>query len=155
MEFITTYEVVPEYVKELLGLGKPQKDLVEFYWAIDNQLCYTQNSKNFPPMDIFYKKDKFVEIKMALAGFSKEDIEVESEDEFLLIKGKLPEEKVDEDIVYLKTNLRSHEMSRTFKFPDNYFDFRNPKITMINGLLTIRIEKNPNLVSEKKKITIE
>jgi molecular chaperone IbpA len=116
---------------------------------------YTQSNPVFPPMNIYESKDhKYIVFEIALAGFEKEDIKIHSEDEFLYISAE-KEAKKYEDVYMFKNNLRTNSFSRAFEFPDKYYDFRNPKCSFKNGLLTVRIDKNPDLVSEKKSIVIE
>ncbi len=131
-------------------------DFVRFFSTPTlNTYTYYQNTTNFPPMNIVIEKNKkFIEMEIALSGFSKEQIKIEAEDEILIVEAEKPEEKY-ENVTYIKHNLKSNKFSRTFEFPDNYFDFRNPIVTFKDGLLRIRIEKNPDLVSEKRQIEIK
>jgi HSP20 family protein len=117
---------------------------------------YNQSKPTFPPMDIIQsKEDKFIEIKMAIAGFSKENIKIKVDKDLLIVKGEIKPAEFTDEVVYIKQNLKAEKFNRAFKFPDNHFDYKNPKVTFKDGLLTIRIEKNPELVKEEKDIVIE
>jgi HSP20 family molecular chaperone IbpA len=99
------------------------------------------------------KDDKYVEMKFALAGFSKDQISVNSEDEYLTISAEKPEEDYSE-VNVIKNNLKYNKFARTFVFPDDYFNFREPVCSFKDGILTVRLNKNPNLISPKKTIKI-
>jgi molecular chaperone IbpA len=134
-------------------------DLYEFITTSTFPYTYRfiRNAKpQFPPANIFYENSgKYFIIEMAIAGFSKEDIQVVTEDEFLIVKGKKENESDKGNFTYLSQALNTKEFERTFEFPNSYFDFHNPEVTLINGILTIKIGKNPELISEKKAIEIK
>lgn len=129
-------------------------DWPRYYYSYD----YHQLNPSFPPMDIVQDKtNKFIEIKMAMAGFKKEDIDMEARDNYLIVSASLTKNDSykKDDVVYVKNNLKAESFSRKFEFPDNAFDFRNPKVTYKDGMLIIWIERNPELSAKDKKITIE
>lgn len=130
-------------------------DLVSFEFNNGIGKCY-RTKADFPPMNI-WQDENFIEIKMAIAGFAKEDIEIETKDQYLTISGKAEEtSKYDEETgFYINHNLRKQSFSRTFKWSDNSFDFRNPEVSLKDGLLILLVKKDPSLISEKKKIEIK
>jgi len=134
-------------------------DLFSFEFANGFISNYRQSSPSFPPMNIAESKDsKFIEMKIAIAGFSKEDISITSEDEYLIIKGEKKEtfDSYEKDSVkWIKKNLNNNKFERAFSFSDNYYDFRNPEVKLVDGLLTLKINKDKSLISEKKNIEIK
>ena len=101
---------------------------------------------NYPPYNIRKAgKDKYA-IEVAVAGFNKNDVEVEFEDKLLTVRtkkiNKTVEKKVDE-IIHKGISQRS--FSRSFTIAD---DVKVNSAELKDGLLTISCEK---IVPEQKK----
>ena len=102
---------------------------------------------NYPPYNIRKAgKDKYA-IEVAVAGFSKDDVEVEYEDNLLTVKtkkvDKAVEKEMDGEIIHRGISQRS--FSRSFTIAD---DIKVEGAEIKNGLLTINCEK---IVPEQKK----
>jgi len=101
---------------------------------------------NYPPYNIRKAgKDKYA-IEVAVAGFSKNDVEVEFEDKLLTVKTKKINKTVEKDggeIIHKGISQRS--FSRSFTIAD---DIKVSGAELKNGLLTINCEK---IVPEQKK----
>ena len=101
---------------------------------------------NYPPYNIRKAgKDKYA-IEVALAGFNKDDVEVEYEDNLLTVKTKQvksTEEKDGDDIIHRGISQRS--FARSFTIAD---DVKVGGAELKDGLLTISCEK---IVPEAKK----
>ena len=102
---------------------------------------------NYPPYNIRRKagKDKYA-IELAIAGFNKNDVEVEFEDNLLTVKTKKIDKTVEKDgdeIIHKGISQRS--FSRSFTIAD---DVKVDGAELKDGLLTINCEK---IVPEQKK----
>ena len=102
---------------------------------------------NYPPYNIRKAgKDKYA-IEVAVAGFNKDDVEVEYEDNLLTVKTKKVDKTVEEDkdgeIIHRGISQRS--FSRSFTIAD---DIKVEGAEIKDGLLTINCEK---IVPEQKK----
>ena len=101
---------------------------------------------NYPPYNIRKAgKDKYA-IELAVAGFNKNDVEIEYEDKLLTVKTKKIEkavEKTGNEIIHRGISQRS--FSRSFTIAD---DVKVNGAELIDGLLTINCEK---IVPEQKK----
>ena len=101
---------------------------------------------NFPPYNIRkIGKDKYA-IELALAGFNKDQVEIEYEDSLLTVKTKKVNKTVDGDgdeIIHRGISQRS--FSRSFTIAD---DVKVNGAELKDGLLTISCEK---IVPEQKK----
>ena len=101
---------------------------------------------NYPPYNIRKAgKDKYA-IEVAVAGFNKDDVEVEYEDNLLTVKTKLvksTEKKDGEEIIHRGISQRS--FARSFTIAD---DVKVGGAELKDGLLTISCEK---IVPEAKK----
>ena len=101
---------------------------------------------NYPPYNIRkVGKDKYA-IEVALAGFNKNDVEVEYEDNLLTVKTKQvksTEKKNGDEIIHRGISQRS--FARSFTIAD---DVKVGGAELKDGLLTISCEK---IVPEAKK----
>ena len=101
---------------------------------------------NYPPYNIRKAgKDNYA-IEVAVAGFNKDDVEVEFEDNFLTVKTKKVDKTVEKDgdeIIHKGISQRS--FSRSFTIAD---DVKVNGAELKDGLLTINCEK---IVPEQKK----
>tara|TARA_X000001036_G_scaffold362089_1_gene345568 strand:+ start:673 stop:1116 length:444 start_codon:yes stop_codon:yes gene_type:complete len=101
---------------------------------------------NYPPYNIRKTgKDNYA-IEVALAGFSKEDVEVEFEDNLLTVRTKQvnkSENKYDGEIIH--KGISQRHFARSFTIAD---DVKVGEAKLKDGLLTISCEK---IIPEHKK----
>ena len=101
---------------------------------------------NYPPYNIRkVGKDKYA-IEMAVAGFSKNDVEIEYEDKLLTVKTKKIDKTVEkngDEIIHKGISQRS--FSRSFTIADGV---KVNGAELKDGLLTVNCEK---IVPEQKK----
>ena len=108
-------------------------------------------STNYPPYNIKRVNDTDYRIEVALAGYSKNDIEVELKDSALTVRNKSKEQTVDE-----KGNGVIHKGISTWQFERAFTISEDIKIKdaeLKNGLLTIDLERI--IPDEKKSRLIE
>jgi molecular chaperone IbpA len=109
---------------------------------------------NYPPYNIRKAgKDKYA-IEVALAGFNKDDVEVEYEDNLLTVKTKDVKKTVEKDesgeIIHRGISQRS--FARSFTIAD---DVKVNGAELKDGLLTISCEKIVPEAKKKKLIPIK
>ena len=113
---------------------------------VDNNV----NSTGFPPYNIQKVGDFKYQIDMALAGFSKDDIEVEVADGTLSVRSDKKEEPEDEHTYHRGISYRKFERKFTLAA-----DLVVNGAKLENGMLTIDLErivpdeKKPRLISVK------
>ena len=110
----------------------------------DNLSRYVDNSvtsTGFPPYNIRKEGDYHYVIEMALAGFSKEDIEVEVADGTLSVRS----DKKDDVADNLYRGISFRKFNRKFTLSD---DIVVNDASLDNGMLTINLER---VVPEEKK----
>ena len=117
----------------------------QFETMLGNGGLSTQS--NYPPYNIRKAgKDKYA-IEVAIAGFSKDDVEIEYEDNLLTVKtkkiDKTVEKEKDGEIIHRGISQRS--FSRSFTIAD---DVKINGAELKDGLLSIDCEK---IVPEQKK----
>ena len=97
---------------------------------------------SYPPYNIVKETESEWRIEMALAGWSKDDIEISTETNVLTIKSKVEQES-DGDFIHRGVAKRS--ITKTFNIAD---DVEIGDITYENGLLNIKLTK---IVPESQK----
>lgn len=97
--------------------------------------------KGYPHYNIRKLDDNKWNIELALAGFSKDDIEIEVKDNIMNIRGELKEE--NNEFVY--KGISSRKFSKSFTLAE-FTECESAK--MENGILSITLEKN---IPEDKK----
>ena len=107
---------------------------------------------NYPPYNIRKAgKDKYA-IELAVAGFNKNDVEIEYEDKLLTVRTKKTDKSVEKDgneIIHRGISQRSFQ--RSFTIAD---DVKVNGAELKDGLLTINCEKIVPELKKKKLIPI-
>jgi molecular chaperone IbpA len=101
----------------------------------------TGDVKGYPHYNIKKLDDNKWNIELALAGFSKDDIEIEVKDNIMNINGELK----SEDNEYVYKGISSRKFSKSFTLAE-FTECESAK--MENGILSITLEKN---IPEDKK----
>jgi molecular chaperone IbpA len=107
-----------------------------------NRYVENNSSSGFPPYNIRKEGEYHYVIEMALAGFSKKDIEVEVADSTLTIRS-IKENDEGEDNLYRGISYR--KFSRRFTLADGIVV---NDVTLENGMLMLNLE---HVVPEEKK----
>ena len=113
--------------------------------VFDQLQKYVQNnvqSSGFPPYNIQKGGDYNYTIEIALAGFSKDDIEVEVADNTLSVRS---DKKADVDDYAIHRGISYRRFDRKFTLAD---DIVVTGATLENGLLRIDLER---IIPEEKK----
>lgn len=111
-------------------------------------------SQVFPPMNIFYQADnKAVHIEMALAGYKKDELSIEIEDNKVVISGA-PKEEAELEGKYFKQKIRKQEFKRSYEIPNNY-DLEKAEVTYEDGILSIVVPAKEKQLPEKKVLMIK
>ena len=108
----------------------------------NNQLEIKQ-TVSYPPYNINRIDDLNYQIEMALAGFSKTDIDIKYADNQLTIKSVDSDDKVEKETLH--RGISKRKFSRTFTLAD---DIKVNGAELKDGMLLIDLEK---IVPEEKK----
>ena len=108
----------------------------------NNQLEIKQTS-SYPPYNINRIDDLNYQIEMALAGFSKTDIDIKYADNQLTIKSVDSEDKDEKETLH--RGISKRKFSRTFTLAE---DIKVNGAELKDGMLLIELEK---IVPEEKK----
>ena len=103
------------------------------------------STTNYPPYNIVKVDDEHYAIQIAVAGFNKDDIEIESKENTLVIKTKDKKEELVDDVEYLHKGISARAFTRSFTIAD---DVVVKGATYENGLLNVELER---IIPEEKK----
>jgi len=109
------------------------------------------NSTGYPPYNISKDEEGVYEITLALAGFKKEDIEIELEDGTLKITGESKVLDAD-DREYLHKGIAERNFIRTFKLAE-FVEVKDAKLT--DGILRVQLFRNVPEALKPQKIAIK
>lgn len=109
----------------------------------------TKNIPNYPPYNIKKTGDNNYVIELAVAGFAKQDIEIEFADDKLIIKGNT---KDDEASDFLFKGIAARNFTRTFVL-DDQIEIKDAAI--FNGMLKIALERIIPDHKKPKKIEVK
>ena len=103
-------------------------------------------NSNYPPYNICKFSDNDYKIEVALAGYSKDDIELELKDSTLTVRNKTKEKVVnDESNGVIHKGISTRQFDRSFTISE---DIKVKHAELKNGLLNIDLER---IVPEEKK----
>ena len=103
-------------------------------------------NSNYPPYNIRKLSDNDYKIEVALAGYSKDDIELELKDNTLTIRNKTKEKVINEESNgVIHKGISTRQFERSFTISE---DIKVKNAELKNGLLNIDLER---IVPEEKK----
>jgi molecular chaperone IbpA len=128
------------------------KDLDKYFVGLDDHLQkmhqmhqeFAKAVPGYPPYNIRKVADNKYQIELAVAGFGKQDIDIELADNKLVIKGNVATEQ-DTENNFLFRGIGMRAFTRTFAI-DDHVEVQSAEI--VNGMLKVFLEK---LVPETKK----
>jgi len=113
---------------------------------LDEFIHHSKKLPSYPPYNIKRNGDKFT-IEMALAGFSKDDIEVTVTEDMLTVSSNKENSKKDE----LYKGISDRKFTRNFSMAD---DIVVKNVKLKDGLLTIELEREIPEERKPRKIKI-
>jgi molecular chaperone IbpA len=104
--------------------------------------AYKTNSQSYPPYDLLKLDDDTYKISLAIAGFSKEDIDVSVDNGTLIIKGEIVE-VVDAEVVH--KGIAGRKFVRSFALGE-YMEVTSAELK--DGMLHVHVVR---IIPEEKK----
>jgi molecular chaperone IbpA len=102
---------------DLTPLYRSSVGFDRFVNLMDGLASHDTDGTGYPPYNIERVADDNYRISMAIAGFSKADINIEVKENTLTIKGESSQEK--EDVQYLHRGLANRAFERRFQLADH------------------------------------
>ena len=124
---------VPETAKYLDSIHRNTIGLEDWITRFDND--FETSKDNYPQYNLIKESDTRFRLELAVAGFSKEDVEVTTEYNKLTVEAKQEDSATDE---YLHRGLAARAFNRSWTLSD---DVEIDEVTFTNGLLTVRLNK--------------
>lgn len=130
--------------------GPALKDFDKFFVGFDDQFNrmaklhddLTKNIPNYPPYNIRKTDENTYVIELAVAGFSKSEIEIELADGKLIVRGNTGSE---DDSDYLFKGIANRAFTRSFAL-DEQIEVKDAEL--FNGMLKVFLER---IIPEHKK----
>lgn len=132
-------------------LNNLPKDFDKFFVGFDDQFNriakmhddLTKNIPNYPPYNIKKTGDNTYVIELAVAGFAKQDIEIELVEGKMIIKGNVQSQEQEENFLF--KGIAGRNFTRSFVLDDTV---EVKDAAMLNGMLKIFLER---IIPEHKK----
>ena len=103
-------------------------------------------NSNYPPYNIRKLSDNDYKIEVALAGYSRDDIEIELKDNTLTVRNKTKEKVVnDESNGVIHKGISTRQFERSFTISE---DIKVKNAELKNGLLNVDLER---IIPDEKK----
>ena len=125
-------EIVP-FVNDM------RKHVIGYDHLWDDLVHRTFDDGNYPK-DNLMRTDNTVIIELALAGFTKDDIEIERDGASLVVKGSKGFTEDDEEVTYVRRNIAYRSFTKSYTVGTEYQDIR---ARFKDGILSIHLEKQP------------
>lgn len=109
-----------------------------------------QVANNYPPFNILKRNEDHYEIQVAVAGFSREEIDITVENNELVITGTKIEE--NDTAEYLHRGLAARNFERVFRLTQ-YLEVEDAEFK--DGLLIVKIERHVPEALKPRKIDIK
>ena len=135
-----TYNLLPQAFKDFDKLFVGFDDTYNRISKVHDDL--TKNIPNYPPYNIRKVNDNTYVIEIAVAGFSKSEIEVEFVDDKLIVSGNAQD---DDSAYWLYKGIATRNFTRTFALDDK---IEIKGAALMNGMLKIALEK---IIPDHKK----
>lgn len=132
------------------------KDFDKFFVGFDDQFNrmaklhddITKNVPSYPPYNIRKTGDNTYAIELAVAGFCKQDIEIELADGKLIVRGNTSDNNEEN---FLFKGIANRAFTRTFAL-DEHIEVQNAEL--LNGMLRVFLERIIPDHKKPKKIEI-
>ena len=103
-------------------------------------------NESYPPYNLVQESNVKWRIEVALAGWSKDEIEVSTESNVLLIRSKTAKNKGEEE--YMHRGISTRSFARGFNLSD---DVEIGDVAFNNGMLTIELKK---IIPDHQKLRV-
>lgn len=139
-------------------LDKFQKGVDEFMDEVYKEVrvpSFVLSKGSYPKVNIV-EKEKEYQITAAVPGMTREELEITYIDGQLSLVGKSLNEKIEKDERFICRELKKSSFIRTFQVDQAKINPRSIRSSLLNGELTITLEKiNKNPSEEGVKIKID
>lgn len=122
----------------------------QLFQMLDTLSTSDNSSRSYPPYNIERLDDNSYRISMAVAGFSEEELSLETSDNTLVVKAENASNATDEKD-WLYRGIASRNFERRFKLAE-YVEVKSANLE--NGLLHITLEREVPEAMKPRRIEI-
>ena len=119
--------------------------------VLDTVMSHEVSAPAYPPYNIEKTGEDAYRITVAVAGFSEDDLTVESKDGQLVISGRKAEKAADEGRTYLHRGIAERAFERRFQLADHV---KATGATVENGLLHVDLVREVPEALKPRRIEI-
>ena len=130
----------PQDIQKMMGFSVGFDSVFDRFFDMD-----TNREQGYPPYNIRKVNDIQYVIELAIAGFSKDDIEVELTDGLLAIRSKDRKEEEEDSDSFVHKGIARRSFSRTYTLSD---DVIVKGADLKDGMLIINLER---VIPDEKK----
>tara|TARA_Y100000310_G_scaffold113980_1_gene112413 strand:+ start:132 stop:575 length:444 start_codon:yes stop_codon:yes gene_type:complete len=130
-------------------MGRPVWDELFDTFFEDPSTAAKRSTSGYPVTDIYRDDDGNSVVECALAGFSKEDLNIEIKDNTITVSA----DHNGSDVTEYSRRIARRSFNKTFVDYDNTLNLEGASVTFTNGLLQVKIP--PVEESPVKKLVIE
>ncbi len=134
---------------DLMPLYRNTVSLDRLASLLGNSIRTENNTSNYPPYDIETLDDHRYTIRLAVAGFKQEELDIQIERGMLTVKGKKKEDESNRNFLYRGIVMRAFE--RKFNLMDH---IEVTSAQLDNGLLTIELKHEIPETMRPKRVEI-
>ncbi|MEM6629208.1 MAG: Hsp20/alpha crystallin family protein [Bacteroidota bacterium] len=120
---------------------RPRRDRLinreEFLYGKASLMAAQKHTIPYPPVNV-KNSSEYYDLELVVPGFSKEELTVFLEDNFLTIKGKKNKRIVRDEVEYIQKEYDLDFFKRVFEL-DDITDLERIKASYIEGVLTVRL----------------
>lgn len=124
------YDLSPLY-RSFVGLDR-------MAGLIDAASAQAANTASYPPYNVVRLNEDAYRIELAVAGFSEDDLSIESEQNRLTITGGIDDKSANDEVDYLHRGIAERGFERRFHLADHVFV---DSAELSNGLLSISLKR--------------
>ena len=143
----TPAQIMEQLVNALIYRGVGFNNHEAFFKELTNQVVGTRN--NYPPFDIIGEEEDKYQIRIALAGFSREDVDITFQNQVLTVEGKQEEESEDK---FFHKGIAARNFTQRFPLAE-YVSVTGAE--MKDGILTVYLERELPAALKAKSIKIK
>lgn len=107
-----------------------------------------QGSENYPPFDLIRVDDNHYRINLAVAGFSRDEIDITAQQNQLIVSGKRSD---DESIDYIHRGIANRQFERKFGLADFV---KVAEADLKDGLLSVELVREIPEAMRPRKVAI-
>ena len=137
-------------MRNILDFSPYRRSLIGFDRLFDLlENATTFDVGGYPPYDVEQEGEDAYRIRMALAGYALENIDVTAHESVLIVSGKKPDDEKDRK--YIHRGIPSGEFERRFQLADHV---KVVSASLEDGILEIALKREVPEAAKPKKIAI-